>query len=186
VYGGERLIVCRDPLLADEGHRKRDDLLAATERDLVKIAAAVTRRRKPLRGREQIALRVGKVLHRFKVGKRFILTLTDEAFGYERDTARIEANVLDAEQTVRAYKDLSKAERAFRSFKTVAPRRAQSRSQTHPRRLRRPPFPNPIGRPGHDRQEPHPTEIAQGETFEKVTPPTPLQNRALMLLALHL
>jgi hypothetical protein len=134
-YGGERLIVCRNPLLADERRRKREDLLAATERDLANIAAAVTRPRKPLRGKEAIALRVGNVLNRFKVGKHFILTITDDAFGYERNTARIEAeaaldglyvirtsvpaDALDAEQTVRAYKGLSKAERAFRSFKTI-------------------------------------------------------------------
>ena len=134
-YPGERLIVCRNPFLADERRRKREALLQATERELAKIATAVTRKRKPLRGEDKIALRLGKTLNRFKVGKHFILTITEDAFEYERDTARIAteaaldgfyvirtsvpAEALDAAQTVRAYKGLSKAERAFRRLKTV-------------------------------------------------------------------
>jgi hypothetical protein len=134
-YPGERLIVCRNPFLADQRRRKREALLQATERELTKIEAAVARQRRPLRGRDQIALRVGKTLDRFKVGKHFILTITDEAFGHQRDAARIgaeaaldgfyvirtsvPADALDADQTVRAYKGLSKAERAFRRLKTV-------------------------------------------------------------------
>ena len=134
-YPGERLIVCRNPFLAEERRRKREELLQATEGELTKIVAAVARKRRPLRGRDAIGLRVGKVLNRFKVGKHFILTITDDTFGYERDKPRIEAeaaldgfyvirtsvpaDALDAEGAVRAYKGLSKAERAFRSFKTV-------------------------------------------------------------------
>ncbi|MCK5495991.1 MAG: IS1634 family transposase, partial [Hyphomicrobiaceae bacterium] len=134
-YPGERLIVCRNPFLADERRRKREALLQATERELAKIEAAVARKRRPLRGQDKIALRVGKTLDRFKVGKHFILTITDDSFGYQRDAARIgaeaaldgfyvirtsvPADALDAQQTVRAYKGLSKAERAFRRLKTV-------------------------------------------------------------------
>jgi hypothetical protein len=134
-YPGERLIVCRNPFLADQRRRKRDDLLQATERELDKVVAAVARNRRPLRGRDKIGLRVGKVVNRFKVGKHFRLEIADEAFAYQRDTARIDQEAaldglyvirtslpdetLDASQTVRAYKGLSKAERAFRSFKTV-------------------------------------------------------------------
>ena len=134
-YPGERLIVCRNPFLADERHRKRQELLSATERELDKIVKAVRRDRRPLRGQDKIALRVGKTLNRFKVGKHFILTITEHAFEYERDTARITAeaaldgfyvirtsvpaDALDAEGTVRAYKGLSRAERAFRCLKTV-------------------------------------------------------------------
>jgi len=134
-YPGERLIVCRNPFLVEERARKREDLLRATERQLGQIVTAVSRKRKPVRGEADIGLRVGKVLNRFKVGKHFRLFITGDSFRYERDTARIEAeaaldglyvirtsvtaDALDAEQTVRAYKGLSKAERAFRSMKTV-------------------------------------------------------------------
>jgi hypothetical protein len=134
-YPGERLVICRNPLLADERARTREALLQATEQALAPIAAATRRRRRPLRGQTQIALRVGKVLHRYKVGKHFRLQITAEAFSYERDTARIAqeaaldgvyvirttvpAEALGAEQAVRAYKRLSKVERAFRTLKSV-------------------------------------------------------------------
>lgn len=132
-YPGERLIVCRNPLLAQERARKREDLLRATERDLAQVAAATQRPRRSLRGQAQIGQRVGKVLGRFKVAKHFRITITDEELRYERDDARIvqeaaldglyvirtsvPAEVLSAPATVRAYKRLSAVERAFRSFK---------------------------------------------------------------------
>jgi hypothetical protein len=134
-YPGERLIACRNPLLAAERARKRDDLLAATERELERVAVAVRRSRRPLQGAAQIALRVGRVLGRFKVAKHFQLTITDHTFTYQRNAAHITAEaamdglyvirtsvppaVLDATDTVRAYKDLAAVERAFRSTKTV-------------------------------------------------------------------
>jgi len=134
-YPGERLIVCRNPFLADERARKREELLEATERELDKVVAAAQRQRRPLRGQDKIGLRVGKVLNRFKVGKHFRIGIADTAFRYERDMARIaeeaaldglyvirtslSEDTLEASDTVRAYKGLSKAERAFRSFKTV-------------------------------------------------------------------
>lgn len=134
-YPGERLIVCRNPLLATERKRKREDLLRSTERELDKIVAATRRTGNPLRGRDRIGLRVGRVLGRFKVGKHFKLTITDERFTYERNataiaeeaaldgiyvirtSVRIEA--LNAEDTVLSYKRLAQVERAFRSMKTV-------------------------------------------------------------------
>ena len=132
-YPGERLIVCKNPLLAEERARKREDLLRATERDLAQVAAATRRTRRPLRGQAQIGQRVGKVLGRFKVAKHFRLTIADDGLLYERDDVRIAqeaaldglyvirtsvpAEVLSAPATVRAYKRLSTVERAFRSFK---------------------------------------------------------------------
>src|SRR3990170_4859102 len=95
-YPGERLIVCKNPLLAEERARKRGELLEATDRELATIAAATTRAKRPLRGQARIALRVGKVLGRRKVGKHFTLEIT-----------------------VRSYKRLAAIERAFRSLKTV-------------------------------------------------------------------
>ena len=134
-YPGERLIVCRNPLLAQERARKREELLQATERELAQIAAATRRARQPLRGKDQIGLRAGKVLGRFKVAKHFRLTITDTAFASERDAVRIAAEAaldgfyvirtsvpaerLGPEATVQAYKGLSQVERAFRSYKTV-------------------------------------------------------------------
>jgi transposase len=134
-FPGERLIACRNPLLAEERARKREDLLRATERELEKIAQASRRKKQPLRGRDKIGVRVGKVLGRFKVGKHFTYEITDESFTYRRNLERIagEASLdgiyvirtslppetLGSEGTVQAYKDLARIERAFRSLKTV-------------------------------------------------------------------
>ena len=134
-FPGERLIVCRNPLLAAERQRKRHELLAATEKDLEPIAAATRRENKPLRGKADIGVRVGKVINRYKMAKHFLTDITDESFTFRRDEEQIAAeerldgiyivrsNVepeqFDAAQTVRAYKDLSKVERAFRSLKSV-------------------------------------------------------------------
>src|SRR5207249_2909260 len=75
-YPGERLVVCKNPLLAEERSRKRGELLAATERELAKIVAATARATRPLRGQARIALQVGTVLGRRKVGKHFTLEIT--------------------------------------------------------------------------------------------------------------
>lgn len=134
-FPGERLVVCRNPLLADERARKRRELLQATEKDLAKVAAAVTRTQRPLRGKAQIGLRVGKVLNDHKVGKHFQLEIDEACFVYRRNEAKIaeeaaldglyairtsvKSDALSAVDTVRAYKDLAKVERAFRCMKTV-------------------------------------------------------------------
>jgi transposase len=134
-YPGERLIACRNPLLAEERARKREDLLQATEKELDKIVAATQRDKRRLKGKGRIGLRVGKVLNRYKVGKHFKLKITEEGLWYERATEKIAAEAaldgvyvirtsvpaetLKAEETVRAYKGLSAVERAFRSLKTV-------------------------------------------------------------------
>ena len=135
LFPGERLVVCRNPLLAAERQRKRQELLAATAKDLAPIAAATTRQNRLLRGAAEIGMRVGKVINRHKMAKHFVTTITDDTFTYRRDEDKIAAeeqldglyivrsNVepeqFDAAQTVRAYKDLSKVERAFRSLKSV-------------------------------------------------------------------
>ena len=134
-YPGERLVVCRNPLLAEERARKREELLSATERELDKIVAATSRKRAPLREVAAIGLRVGKVIQRFKMAKHFALTITDETFVYARKNAQIEAEAaldgiyvlrtdtapteLSSTQTVATYKRLAHVERAFRSLKTV-------------------------------------------------------------------
>ena len=134
-FPGERLIVCRNPLLAARRRRKRQELLAATEKDLAPIAAATARENRPLRGAAEIGLRVGRVIHRRKMARHFITAITDETFTFRRDDEKIAAeealdgiyivrsNVepeqFDAARTVRACKDLSNVERAFRSLKSV-------------------------------------------------------------------
>ncbi|MGA9031094.1 MAG: IS1634 family transposase [Sulfuricaulis sp.] len=134
-FPGERLIVCRNPLLAEERARKRAELLAATETDLAAIATAVVRPRNPLRGEQEIALRVGRVIDRYRMAKHFDLTIADARFTWKRKQAQIDAEAaldglyvirtsllpeqLDTNAAVAAYKSLSRVERAFRSIKTV-------------------------------------------------------------------
>jgi len=134
-YPGERLIVCRNPLLAVDRSRKREELLEATEEKLDLIVAATQRTMKPLRGEKKIALRVGKVLGRSKVGKHFDLTITDNVFTYERNQERInqekaldgfyvvrtnvDASRMSPEQIVGSYKGLSRVEQAFRMMKSI-------------------------------------------------------------------
>jgi len=134
-FPGERLIACYNPLLAEERARKRPDLLAATEKQLAKIAAATQRVRRPLRGKQNIGVRAGKILNRYKMGKHFLLRIEEDSFHYERKTANIEREqnldgiyvirtsvkqeALTSQQVVSSYKSLSGVERAFRSLKTV-------------------------------------------------------------------
>ena len=131
-YPGERLMVCRNPLLATERARKREELLEATEEFLDPIVKATRR----LKGEDKIGERVGKVIGKYKMAKHFEWTIEENgSFGYGRDAASIAAEAaldglyvirtslpkaeLDAQATVRAYKRLSAVERAFRSLKSV-------------------------------------------------------------------
>jgi transposase len=134
-YPGERLIACRNPLLAAERASNREELVQATELELDKIVAAVQREKRPLKGAANIGLRVGKILNRFKMAKHFRLEITDNSFYYQRDREKIAAEaaldgiyvirtsvsqeLFDSPETVRAYKSLSTVERAFRSYKSV-------------------------------------------------------------------
>jgi hypothetical protein len=134
-YPGERLIFCRNPLLAAERQRKRGELLAVAEKKLKEIEAATTRKRRPLRSAEKISYLVGKALAPSKVEKYFRWEITPEGLRWQRDGARIERDAaldgiyvlrtsvakqfLDTEQTVLAYKRLAAVERAFRSLKSV-------------------------------------------------------------------
>ena len=134
-FPGERLVVCRNPDLAAERTRKREDLLAATERDLAPIQAAVARKRDPLRGTANVALAVGKVINKHKMTKHFDLDISDTTFSFARKTAEIAAEAatdgvyvirtslpketFDDAATVHSYKSLAFVERAFRCIKTV-------------------------------------------------------------------
>ncbi|MBV9981960.1 IS1634 family transposase [Bradyrhizobium sp.] len=134
-FPGERLIVCRNRDLAAERARKREALLLATERDLDRVAAQVRRKGSPLRTAADIGLAVGAVVNLKKMAKHFVVDIRDHHFTWRRRDDEITAEArldgiyvirtsvpaaqMDATQTVQAYKDLSRVERAFRSLKTV-------------------------------------------------------------------
>ena len=134
-YPGERLVVCKNPLLAEARARKRAELLAATEKDLARIATRVQRARRPLRGAAAIGQAVGAVLGRRHMAKHFQISIGDDTFSFAQNPLSITAEAAldgiyvirtnlpaaqsDAAATVRAYKSLSGVEHAFRSLKTV-------------------------------------------------------------------
>ena len=133
-YPGERLVCCHNPALADERARKRGELLAGTEKELDKIAAATGRQRRPLRGKDKIALRVGKVRNHYKMAKHFDLQITDDSFTFTRKDDQIAAeaaldgiyvlrtslpeHALHRDDVVGRYKDLADVERFFRTLNT--------------------------------------------------------------------
>jgi hypothetical protein len=83
-YPNERLVVCKNPLLAEERRRKRDELLTLTEADRLKIQTRVGREKNPLRGAAAIGKAVGAVMGKRKMAKHFELTITEDAFGFAR------------------------------------------------------------------------------------------------------
>ncbi|HEX9356790.1 MAG TPA: IS1634 family transposase [Streptosporangiaceae bacterium] len=133
-YPGERLIACHNPFLEAERARKRGELLDGTEAELEKIAAATRRARRPLRGQDKIALAVGKVINKRKVGKHFIIDIADDGLSWRRDEQKITdeaaldgiyvvrtslpAEALGAGGTVESYKNLENVERVFRGLNT--------------------------------------------------------------------
>lgn len=134
-FPGERLIVCRNRLLAEQRRRTRDELLEATRKKLDLIVEATRRAKRPLRGTVHIQRRVDRVLDRYQVRKHFTIEITDTSFSYqihEQSVAEeaaldgiyvigtsVEAKRMTGPQVVQAYKSLSKVERAFRCLKSV-------------------------------------------------------------------
>jgi len=132
-FPGERLVVCKNPALAQDRSRKREELLVATERELDKVVEAGRAGR--LKRKDETGLRVGKIIGRYKVGKHFKLDITDTAFGYQRDVDGIQDEAaldgiyvirssvakgkLGSEELVRSYKLLAGVERAFKTMKSV-------------------------------------------------------------------
>ena len=117
-------------------------LQQATEKDLEKIKLGANQAKRRLKGKDRIGLRVGRIIGKYKMAKYFVITIEEESFSYERDLSSIAqgaapdsihvirtimvAKVMDANQTVGAYKSLSRVEQAFRSLKTVAFKSAPS------------------------------------------------------------
>jgi transposase len=134
-FPDERLVVCRNPALAEQRARKREELLKATEVKLEPIRLATQRKLNPLRGADAIGLRVGKVIGKHKMAKHFDLTIAEDSFTYARNEEKIreEASLdglyvvrssvdkkhMNSECVVETYKSLAKVERAFRCMKTV-------------------------------------------------------------------
>jgi transposase len=132
-FPGERLVACRNPALAKRRAQKRQDLLQATLEALEKVRSSVLAKR--LRKPEEIGVRVGRVVNRYKVAKHIELTIEQERFEFRvrEDSVAQEAALdglyvlrsalpqsrMDAPEIVRSYKSLSEVERAFRSMKTV-------------------------------------------------------------------
>jgi hypothetical protein len=133
-FPGERLVACKNPFLEAERARKRESLLAAAEADLAKIAAACARARRPLRGKDKIAVRADRVLRRRKVARHFTAEITDDSLSCTRDQDSITAEAkldgiyvlrtsvqaadLDSPEVISSYKALAQVERAFRAFST--------------------------------------------------------------------
>ena len=150
-YPGERLVACYNPLLAEDRKRTRDELLAATQALLQKIAAQGARRTKKPMTADEIGVKVGKVVNRHKMGKHFVLMIEDNLLRFERDEASIKREadldgiyiirtsedqaVLSAEDTVRTYKSLGQVEQAFRCIKSIdlQVRPIRHRSEAHVR-----------------------------------------------------
>ena len=133
-FPGERLVACKNPFLEAERARKRESLLAATEADLGKIAAACARARAPLRGTDKVAVRADRVLSRRKVAKHLTVEIGEDYVRYARNQdsiaaeakldgiyvlrTSVQASDLDSPQVVSSYKALAQVERAFRAFNT--------------------------------------------------------------------
>jgi hypothetical protein len=131
-FPGERLIACRNPVLAAERARKREDLLQSTEKLLAPLIARVAAGR--LAGAGPIGVEVGKVITTYKTAKHFDVTITDDSLAVTRRQDQIDAEAaldgfyvlrtpvpaaeLDAPAVVTAYKNLKYVERDFRSIKS--------------------------------------------------------------------
>jgi len=132
-FAGERLVVCKNPALAQDRARKREELLLATERELDKVVEAGRAGR--LQSKDGIGLRVGKIVARYKVGKHLRLDIGDNHFSYQRDVesiaaeaaldglyvirSSVSADQLSSQELVRSYKLLAGVERAFKTMKSV-------------------------------------------------------------------
>ncbi len=135
LFPGERLMAFRNPFLAEERARRREDLLQATEEGIREVDAATRRKSRRLKGATNIALRLEKVLTARKMKKHFVVDVREDGFSWRRNAGSIAAeealdgfcvvrtslpeSVMEAGETVRSYKSLARVERAFRTMKTV-------------------------------------------------------------------
>jgi len=129
----ERLVACRYPALARKRAHKRESMIEATQKELDKVRGMVERGR--LKGQDDIGVRVGKVVNKYKMAKHVVLNIEDDSFSFEFDQSSIDAEAaldgiyvirtsvqkekMDADEAVRSYKNLTNVERAFRSLKSI-------------------------------------------------------------------
>jgi transposase len=134
-YPSERLIACRNPLIAEKNRKQREALLERVEQELEQIVAATKREKRALKGKEKIALRVAKILNKYKVNKYYNLEIEEQEFNYSRKAelitqekaldgiyvlrTTVKKTVMDSFSTVKAYKNLSQVEEAFRCYKSI-------------------------------------------------------------------
>jgi len=132
-YPGERLVACRNPVLARKRAHKRDSMLEATQRELDKVRGMVGRGR--LKGQDAIGVRVGKVVNKYKMAKHVVLHINEGHFDFEMNEQSIAGEAaldgiyvlrtslseerMSADETVRSYKNLAYVERAFKSLKSI-------------------------------------------------------------------
>jgi hypothetical protein len=176
-YPGERLIACRNPLLAEERARTREELLQATEQELEKIMPWTQRHKRPLRGKDKIGVAVGRLVNRYNMGKHFLVEISEEGFSYLRDEARIAQEAAEALRT-----------------SVVAPARRSPAAQCKASRKRSAAghplhsFPGLLQNLGTIVRNTMRTTSPSGQVveFPLVTEPTPLQQEALELLGVRL
>jgi transposase len=134
-YPDERLIACRNPLIAQKNQRQREELLQIAEEQFDLIVTATKREKRTLKGADKIALRVSKVLNKYKINKYYDLEITDSGFMYERKQelinreialdgvyilrTSVDKAVMNEVEVVKAYKSLSNVEEAFRCYKSI-------------------------------------------------------------------
>jgi transposase len=134
-YPDQRLIACRNPLIAEKNSKQREALLEKVEKELAQIVAATLREKRALKGKDKIALRVAKILNKYKVNKYYNLESEEKKFNYTRKAeliaqekaldgiyvlrTSVKKAVMDTNSTVKAYKNLSQVEEAFRCYKSI-------------------------------------------------------------------
>jgi len=134
-YPNERLIACRNPLIAQKNQKQREELLQAAEEQFELIVKATKRENRALKGADKIALRMGKVLNKYKINKYYNLEITESGFTYERKQeliaqeialdgvyilrTSVEKTVMNGVEVVKAYKSLSSVKEAFRCYKSI-------------------------------------------------------------------
>ena len=134
-YPNERLIACRNPLVAEKNKKQREGLLKIAEEQFELIIKATKREKRALNGADKIAFRVGQVLNKYKINKYYNLDITDSGFTYERKQelidqeialdgvyilrASVDKSVMNGVEVVKAYKSLSSVEEAFRCYKSI-------------------------------------------------------------------
>lgn len=172
-YPGERLIACRNPMLAEEKSLTREALLQATEQELNKIFIATQREKRSLKGADQIGLRVGRVLNSRGVGKYFNISISDESFSYSRD----EKVTVEPQETSSV---VTPSKRSKKALAKAATKKTSEKLPVHSFRTLMTDLATIV------KNQFQSNGLEASLTFEKITQPTPLQQKAFDLLEVSL